>query len=292
MSSVEIRTYRYFCAVAESCSVRIASENCSVTQPAISRQVALLEDALGVTLFHRRPSGMILTAAGEALYAKATVLLKLAETAERSISPWKSMGPSFRIACLDTTLHYILAPFIAETDPPIGDLIPERAEDVYSALDQGVDIGVGTATPPKTKESELLARIPVCAQCAEGYLPQSFGGELADLASFPVAIAGHGSAVEGTVRNAAESIDLHLTISHIVSSGKMAQAVAASGKVVAITTEPSQFGLKIYDLLVKGCALTVPLYAVWDAGHPADKAIRKTVRSLSDWIDARQPWRV
>lgn len=235
---------------------------------------------------------MILTAAGEALYAKATVLLKLAETAERSISPWKSMGPSFRVACLDTTLHYILAPFIAETDPPIGDLIPERAEDVYSALDQGVDIGVGTATPPKTKESELLARIPVCAQCAEGYLPQSFGGELADLASFPVAIAGHGSAVEGTVRNAAESIDLHLTISHIVSSGKMAQAVAASGKVVAITTEPSQFGLKIYDLLVKGCALTVPLYAVWDAGHPADKAIRKTVRSLSDWIDARQPWRV
>ncbi|CAO3439420.1 transcriptional regulator GcvA [Azospirillum doebereinerae] len=42
-----------------------AAEELSVTQPAVSRQVALLEDYLGVRLFHRETRGLTLTAEGK-----------------------------------------------------------------------------------------------------------------------------------------------------------------------------------------------------------------------------------
>ena len=44
---MELRHLRYFVAVAELRSVRAASEQLHVTQPAISRQIRDLEDAIG-----------------------------------------------------------------------------------------------------------------------------------------------------------------------------------------------------------------------------------------------------
>ena len=59
---MELRHLRYFIAVAELRSVRAASEQLHVTQPAISRQIQDLEDAIGAALFERTPRGLKLTA--------------------------------------------------------------------------------------------------------------------------------------------------------------------------------------------------------------------------------------
>jgi DNA-binding transcriptional LysR family regulator len=60
-------TLRYFRAVAEHGSVRHAAERLFVAQSAVSRQIALLEEELGVPLFERRARGMALTDAGRLL---------------------------------------------------------------------------------------------------------------------------------------------------------------------------------------------------------------------------------
>lgn len=60
-------TLRYFRKVAEHGSIRNAAERLFVAQSAVSRQVALLEEELGVPLFERRPRGMTLTDAGQLL---------------------------------------------------------------------------------------------------------------------------------------------------------------------------------------------------------------------------------
>ena len=58
---------RYFREVAALGSVRHAAERLFVAQSAISRQVALLEEELGVALFERHARGMSLTDAGKRL---------------------------------------------------------------------------------------------------------------------------------------------------------------------------------------------------------------------------------
>ncbi|WP_321960926.1 LysR family transcriptional regulator [Paraburkholderia sp. J7] len=80
---MELRHLRYFIAVAELRSVRSASEQLHVTQPAISRQIQDLEQAIGAALFERTPRGLLLTAAGEAYLSEAREILARVDAANR-----------------------------------------------------------------------------------------------------------------------------------------------------------------------------------------------------------------
>lgn len=59
--------YRYFLAVIDSGSLAAAGERLHIAPSAVSRQIAVLEESIGVPLFERRPRGMQPTAAGSAL---------------------------------------------------------------------------------------------------------------------------------------------------------------------------------------------------------------------------------
>ena len=66
---------RVFSAVARSGSTVRAAEGVGLTQSAVSKQVRLLEEALGCTLFERAPNGLVLTEAGSIYrpYAEAAL---------------------------------------------------------------------------------------------------------------------------------------------------------------------------------------------------------------------------
>ncbi|MBU6486798.1 MAG: LysR family transcriptional regulator [Burkholderiales bacterium] len=80
---MELRHLRYFIAVAELRSVRAASEQLHVTQPAISRQIQDLEEAVGAALFERTPRGLTLTPAGQAYLSEARDILARVDGANR-----------------------------------------------------------------------------------------------------------------------------------------------------------------------------------------------------------------
>ncbi|GAA0582366.1 LysR family transcriptional regulator [Halomonas salifodinae] len=72
---MEFRQLHYFVAVVEAGSVSAASRRVHVAQPALTRQIRLLEEDLETRLFERHARGMRLTVAGQALYEEAQALL-------------------------------------------------------------------------------------------------------------------------------------------------------------------------------------------------------------------------
>jgi DNA-binding transcriptional LysR family regulator len=72
---VHLRNLRYFVAVAEELHFSRAAERLHVSQPALSKQIRLLERSLGFPLFRRDRRRVELTAAGTALLHAATGLL-------------------------------------------------------------------------------------------------------------------------------------------------------------------------------------------------------------------------
>ncbi|MDE2198773.1 MAG: LysR family transcriptional regulator [Rhodospirillales bacterium] len=73
---MDLRQLTTFLHVAELGSLSKASERLRIAQPALSRQVRLLEEELGVPLFLRHGRGMTLTAAGDRLRARASGILR------------------------------------------------------------------------------------------------------------------------------------------------------------------------------------------------------------------------
>lgn len=80
---LNLRRLRYFVTTAEELSFGRAAQKLHVAQPVLSRQIAILEKELGVTLLHRSPRGTALTSAGTALLDEARTLLDHATRLQR-----------------------------------------------------------------------------------------------------------------------------------------------------------------------------------------------------------------
>lgn len=78
---MELRHLRYFVAVAEALSFRRAAERLRVAQPALSKQIKDLEEAVGARLLDRNTSGVMLTDAGVVLLDEARDVLERVEMA-------------------------------------------------------------------------------------------------------------------------------------------------------------------------------------------------------------------
>jgi LysR family hydrogen peroxide-inducible transcriptional activator len=86
-----IRQLQYIVAVADLLSFNPAADQCRVSQPSLSLQVAEVERVLAITIFERDPHRVTLTGVGRDFVESARAVLHaadaLAETARRCIDP-------------------------------------------------------------------------------------------------------------------------------------------------------------------------------------------------------------
>ena len=80
---MEIRTLRYFLAVAREENMTRAAEQLHVTQPTLSKQLKSLEDELGKKLFTRHSFSIALTEEGILLRNRAEDLVSMADKIEK-----------------------------------------------------------------------------------------------------------------------------------------------------------------------------------------------------------------
>ncbi|NFA43845.1 LysR family transcriptional regulator [Clostridium botulinum] len=74
---MDIRQLRYFLTIAEEGHITAAAKKLNISQPPLSKQLKLLEEELGVTLFNRTSRNLELTDAGILLQNKSSQLLEL-----------------------------------------------------------------------------------------------------------------------------------------------------------------------------------------------------------------------
>jgi LysR family transcriptional regulator, transcription activator of glutamate synthase operon len=86
MNSMELRYITAFEAVARSCSISQAARELFISPTVVTRQIAALEDDLGIRLFHRHGRRLTLTAAGADFLGYASQILQLATRARMTIN--------------------------------------------------------------------------------------------------------------------------------------------------------------------------------------------------------------
>jgi DNA-binding transcriptional LysR family regulator len=83
---MDTQSLKAFVEVAETHSFSSAAEKLHITQPAVSKRIATLEQQLGCKLFDRISRTVHLTEAGTALLPRATQILQAVQDATRSIA--------------------------------------------------------------------------------------------------------------------------------------------------------------------------------------------------------------
>ena len=104
-----------FVAIAENGSFSAAAERLHLTQPAISKRIALLEDQLKAPLFDRIGRQVALTQAGQVLLSKAKLILGEVIAAQRAIADLQGdvQGKLSIATSHHVGLHY-LPPYLRE----------------------------------------------------------------------------------------------------------------------------------------------------------------------------------
>ncbi|MGC5563523.1 LysR family transcriptional regulator [Streptomyces sp. FR-108] len=154
---MELRTLRYFVAVAEELHFGRAATRLHISQPPLSRAIQRLESELGAALFDRSSAGVALTTAGALLLDEARDLLgradrireRVAAAAGAALLTVGILGDStdpgaLRLAAAHRRLHPHVEVRIRETDltdPTCG----LRAGSVDIALTRGPFDGTGLA---------------------------------------------------------------------------------------------------------------------------------------------------
>ena len=87
---MDLASLQTFIAIAEQRSFSLAGERLHVTQPAVSKRVASLEEQLGVRLFDRVGRETRLTEAGQALLPRAYRIVNELDDARRALSNLRS----------------------------------------------------------------------------------------------------------------------------------------------------------------------------------------------------------
>lgn len=104
-----IRQLRYFEALARFGHFGHAAEHCSVTQPALSMQIAELEQKLGVTLVERLAKGVALTEAGQEIAKRASRILLELRDIEDCAAGWQApLSKRIRFGVIPTVAPYLL----------------------------------------------------------------------------------------------------------------------------------------------------------------------------------------
>ena len=164
MTKITLRQLRYFEALAQHCHFGIASNACSVTQPALSMQIRDFELALGVSLFEKGTHPVQLTPLGRIIAAKSkAIMLDVAELEELVRASDNQPLINLRLGVIPTVAPYIFSRIAKDLTMHFTGLNLKMREAITSKLitaviDGELDAAIIAlpASEPRLRELELF----------------------------------------------------------------------------------------------------------------------------------------
>lgn len=196
---MDLTRLRHILAVARTGSFSRAAEEERITQPALSRSIAVFEQRHGVILFDRGRGGAYPTPAGALVIEQARKLLAASGDLERSLRLYGA-GEAGRVTIgIGPLMASLLLPALGETllrtRPGLQIVTQVRTPDqlLPELLGDRVEMIVGNnwqMTNVPGIETRVLARLPLAPMVrADHPLAGRAGLTAADLADFPTASA-------------------------------------------------------------------------------------------------------
>lgn len=144
---LELRHLRYFHMVAEEMHFRKAADKLYISQPGLSRQIAQLEEELGVKLFDRNNRNVALTEAGRYFLQETQLLLKnLSSIVSHTRSIDKGEEGSFNFGYIGSAMQNVIPELLVKVRkeyPAIHFDLKEmdNQKQIHSLLSHDIDIG-------------------------------------------------------------------------------------------------------------------------------------------------------
>lgn len=162
---MEIRVLRYFLTVVREESITKASKILHITQPTLSRQIAQMEEEIGVKLFERGTRKIKLTSEGILLRRRAEEILQLVDKTEMELlEQEEQVEGKISIGCGEMASVQILPDLIASfyrNYPRVTfDIFTATADLVKEQMDKGL-LDIGLLLEPVNMEKYEFIRLNI-----------------------------------------------------------------------------------------------------------------------------------
>lgn len=242
---METRRLGYFVRVAEDGSLTKAAQILRIAQPALTRQMRLLEEEVGVALFRRTARGMALTEEGERLRAAVAGPLRELELAlhgfRASASPLVADAVLGLPASLAEVLGRPLALAIARGFPAVRLRIVEAPMgSLQEWLMRGM-VDFALVEEPSRDDrlvEQRVARLPLMlVGPVDSPLPVGRAVPFAEAARLPLVLTSHHMGVRGAVNEAAQRSQARLNLRIEADAPRLARELVAEGLGYAMLPE-------------------------------------------------------
>lgn len=287
---MDTQALQAFVTVADQGSFTAAADALFLTQPAVSKRIALLEDELQARLFDRMGRHVALTEAGEALLPRARrILLELEDSARTIDNLSGEVAGRLRIG----TSHHIglhrLPPVLRHFSrawPEVQlDIRFIDSEEAYEAVMHGeLELGLVTL-PPRTDpgtETRVIWRDPLVFMAAPDHALAQGSPEMADLTRHPALLPSPTTftrrIVEGLFRE--NGLSLHIGQStNYLETLHMMVSVGLGWSVLPATMLDD----RVCEIPISGVSLSRNLGVVRHPARSLSNAARRFLEVLDEY---------
>lgn len=289
-----LRQLQYAVAVAETLSFRKAAEQCHVSQPSLSAQLAQLESALGVRLFERDRKRVLPTEAGKVLVRRARQILL---EADDLVVAAKQLGDpltgTLRLGVIPTISPYLLpqiTPALRLRYPKLSvNWVEDKTDALLRQLDSGkVDaVLIALEATIGNVEREVVARDPFVLATPPGHPlgAKNAPATTQELQGVNVLLLDDGHCFRDQALAFCSSAKVRELEFRATSLSTLAQMVAGGGGVtllpeLAVPTEAARAGLSIRPFATPAPSRTIAL--AWRKTSPRGAALKQIAGTIRE----------